>query len=259
MNLGTPENPESVEHWSNKSLFACKFRNFLHRPRGFWFPFLSCCGKCEAGPMVENILEDVDLVSVEANYGRFRPDILLERKDKPPIFIEVVYTSSPSPAKLKYCAEQGIDLFEIDGSRRPIESATLRAHIAPANCRKERRQALATSFARLESQKDPAVEVRSSLGEGQQFLIGARSVERRAFLSVLVVFEMIFTSVPNRVSAASPLQEVRNAFKEVLYPNSGISGDRAEGPGSVSVYPGGWPGGMPPSALEMAIIYFAAP
>ena len=259
MNMGTPGNPESVEHWSNKSLFGHKFRNFLHRPRGFWFSFVSCCGKCEAGPMVENILEDVDLVSVEADYGGFRPDLLLERKGKPPIFIEVVYTSSPSPEKLRYCAEQGIDLFEIDGSRRPIESAMLRAHIAPANCRKERRQALGTSFARLESQKDPVVEVRSSRGGGQQFLIGGRSVERRVLLSVLMVFEMIFTSVPNRASAAFPLQEVRSALKEVLYPNSGISGDRAEGPGSVSVYPGGWPGGMPPSALEMAVRYSAAP
>ena len=77
-------------------------------------------------------------------------------------------------------------------------------------------------------------------------------------MSVLVVFEMIFTSVPHRVRAASPLQEVRSALKEVLYPNGGISGDRAEGPVSVSVYPGRWPGGMPPSALEMAVRYFAA-
>ena len=73
MNMGIQGAPESVEHWSNKSLFGHKFRNFLHRPRGFWFPFLSCCGKCEAGPMVEYILEDVDLVSVEANYGQLLP------------------------------------------------------------------------------------------------------------------------------------------------------------------------------------------
>ena len=180
INMGTPENREGVEHWSNKHLFAIKFRNFLHRPRGFWFPFLSCCGKCDAGPMMENMLEDVTKVSIEANYGgRFRPDILLERKYKPPSFIEVVYTSSPSPAKLKYCAEQGIDLFEIDGSRRPIESAMLRAHIAPANCRKERRQALGRIFARWSRRTTRGSRFVAAWGEANSFLLGApRSTER---------------------------------------------------------------------------------
>ena len=255
MNMGTQGNPESVAHWANKSLFAHKFKIYLRKPRGLWLAFNTCCGECEAGPMVENILEDVEDVKVEADYGGFRPDILLERKDKPPIFIEAVNTNRPSPAKLKYCAKRGIDLFEIDGSRRPIESAVLGSHIAPANCRKERRRALAAHFERLEHQKDPVVEVRSSR-QGQQYLIGGVTVERRALLSVLVVFEMIFTSLP-RVRAASPLREVRSVLKEVLYPNSRISGDREEGTGSVSVYPGRWPGGMPPSVLEWAI-YFAA-
>ena len=259
MNMGTQGHPESVEHWSNVALFGHKFKTFLNRPRGFSIPFLSCCGKCEAGPMVENILEAVDRVSVEAAYGGFRPDILLERKDKLPIFIEVVTTSKPSPEKLKYCAKQGIDLFEIDGTRRPIESAVLRAHIAPHNCRKERRRALATSFGRLESQQDPVIELRRLRGQGQEFLIGGHTVERRVFLSVLVVFEMIFTSVPHRGRAASPLQEVRRSQQEVLYPNGGVSGDRVDSPASVFVYPGRWPGGMPPSALELAVCYFAAP
>ena len=93
MNIGTPRQPEGVPHWSNKAMYAHKLEGRRKRQRGFWLFFKGCCGRCKGGGYVEIILSDVTTVRSEADYGGFRPDILLERGDESPIWLEITHTS----------------------------------------------------------------------------------------------------------------------------------------------------------------------
>ena len=160
MNMGTPEQPEGVPHWSNVAMFAQKLESRRKRQQGFWLFFRGCCGQCEGGALVENILADVTAVKREADFEGFRPDILLQRGDKPPIFLEFTHASPPSAAKLAYCTGNGIDLFELDGSKPPADSSLLKAHISLRNCRKRQRQRLLDLWKHMDSLADPVVGIR---------------------------------------------------------------------------------------------------
>ena len=142
MTMGTPEHPESVPHWSNVAMFANKLENFRKRQKGFWLLFRECCGQCGGGGFVENILTDVTAVTREHPAGNYQPDITLERGDSPPVWLEFTDASPPSISKLAYCAVHGIDVFELVGYQRPVDSSVFKAHIAPRNCRQRQRQRL---------------------------------------------------------------------------------------------------------------------
>ena len=167
INMGTPENPESVEHWSNIAMFAHKLESRRKRQQGFWLFFRGCCGQCDGSGFVENILANVTAVKREADFGDFRPDILLERRDKPPIFLEFIHTSLPSAAKLAYCTANGIDVLQLDGSKQPVDSSLLKAHISLRNCRKRQRQRLLDLWKHMESLKDPVVGIREDFRSPQ--------------------------------------------------------------------------------------------
>ena len=79
---------------------------------------------------MENVLEDVTAVLQESPSCGYRPDILLERGDKPPVWIEIVHTSPPSAGKLAKAAALGIDVLEISGKGRPIAMSVQNAHIS---------------------------------------------------------------------------------------------------------------------------------
>lgn len=160
MNMGTPVNPEGVPHWSNTAMFAHKLEGRRHRQQGFWLFFREDCGRCDGGGFVENILADVTSVKREEAYGGFRPDVLLERGDKPPIWLEFTHTSPPSASKLAYCAGRGIDVFELDGSQRPLDSFVRKAHISPRNCREQQRRRLNELWERMASLDDPVIGIR---------------------------------------------------------------------------------------------------
>lgn len=160
MNMGTPEHPEGVPHWSNKAMFSRDLERRRKQQHGFWLFFKECCGRCEGSGFIENILTDVTAVRTESEYGGFRPDILLERADSPPIWLEITHTSPPSRAKLAFCAAHGIDVFELDGSRRPIDASVRMAHISPRNCRQPRRQRLFDLWQQMARLDDPIVGIR---------------------------------------------------------------------------------------------------
>lgn len=168
MNMGTPENPESVEHWSNTAMFAHKLESRRKRQQGFWLFFRGCCGQCEDGAFVENILADVTAVKRETDFGGFRPDILLEKGDKPPIFLEFTRTSPPSAAKLAYCTANGIDLFQLDGSKRPVDSSLMNVHVSLRNCRKRQRQRLLDLWIHMEGLDDPVVGIKEDFRSPEQ-------------------------------------------------------------------------------------------
>ncbi len=160
MNMGTPGYPESLPHWTNKALLSHKLESRRKKQQGFWLFFRECCGKCEGGGFVENILEGVTGVRSEADYENYRPDILLERDDKPPIWLEITNTSPPSQKKLAYCESQGIDVFELGGSQHPIDSTVIRAYISPHNCRKQKRERLASLWQNIADLDDPLVGIK---------------------------------------------------------------------------------------------------
>ena len=125
MNMGTPGYPEGVEHWTNKAeLFnQLKVSQKTQRPYHVFFELGSDL-------FVENILEAVTAVLQESPSGGYRPDILLERGDEPPVWIEIVHTHPPEAEKLKAAAARGIDVFEIHGKDRPILMSVKSAHIS---------------------------------------------------------------------------------------------------------------------------------
>ena len=126
MNMGTPGSPEGVPHWTNKAMLFNKLKEWQKTQRPFHLFF-----ELGGDMRVVNILEDVTEVLQESPSGGYRPDILLERSDQPPIWIEIVHRSLPSAPKLAYAAAQGIDVFEIHGNDRPIYMAVRNAHISP--------------------------------------------------------------------------------------------------------------------------------
>ena len=113
MKLGTPMQPECVPHWSNKVMWRHKLELNRRHQQGFWLFYDTCRGRWEAGGYVENVMYGVTAVRMEAEQGGYRPDILLERGAKRPLWLEVTYTSRPSEAKLAYCSNHGIDLSEL--------------------------------------------------------------------------------------------------------------------------------------------------
>ena len=168
MNMGTPGNPEGVAHWTNKSMYAQQLEGYRRRQLGFWLFYNDCCSQCEGGGFVENILVDVTAVKLEADYGPYRPDILLERGDKPPIWIEFTDTSHPSMAKLEFCERSGIDVFELDGSKRPIESNVLKAHISTHNCRRLGRNRLVSLWDHMASLEEPVVGIQEDFRSAER-------------------------------------------------------------------------------------------
>ena len=125
MHMGTPGYPEGLEHWANKVMLFNKLKEWQKTQRPFHVFF-----ELGGDLFVENVLEDVTAVLQESPSGGYRPDILLERGDKPPVWIEIVHTSPPLAPKLDYAAAHGIDVFEIHGKDRPIEMSVKNAHIS---------------------------------------------------------------------------------------------------------------------------------
>ena len=159
MNMGTPMQPEGVPHWSNKVMWRHKLELNRRHQQGFWLFYGTCCGRCEAGGYVENVMDGVTAVRMEAEQGGYRPDILLERGESTPVWLEVTHTSRPYEAKLAYCSDHGIDLFELDGSREPSKSAIARVHISPENCRAAGRDRLYDLWEHMAGVEDPVIGV----------------------------------------------------------------------------------------------------
>ena len=200
MNMGTPGSPESVEHWSNVAMFTKKWETYRQRQQGFWVAFMGCCGQCAGGEGLTvnfvNIQTDVTAVLREHADGHYRPDITLERGDKPPIWVEVTCTSPPSKQKLAYCAARRIDVYELDGDCRPVKNYVAKAHIAPRNCRLKERQRLYALWGHLRTlpREQMFIGIKRKSGS-QQFIVGARSVTKSEFLAVAKVCEIFVSRI----------------------------------------------------------------
>ncbi|MXY45466.1 MAG: hypothetical protein F4Y44_00470 [Chloroflexi bacterium] len=119
-NMGTPMYPEGMPHWTGKSLFGRELRKSLEEDRAVMVGYFEKCDKCDQfqrevpAPTFENLLNGVVAVGVEEDYGNYRPDIILHRRDAPPRIIEIVDTSEPNSEKLAFYKEQGADVFRAD-------------------------------------------------------------------------------------------------------------------------------------------------
>ena len=157
MNMGTPMNPESVEHFTTKAMGWKYLAYFRKRQRPVPIEFLEVCGACNGGLFTENILDSVTAVRQEWELGGFRFDILLERGEAKPVALEIVHASRPSAQKLRYCAAMGIDLFEAP-TRHP-GAGPVRGHIATGNCRNPRRKNLQPLWESLFGPEVPLVGI----------------------------------------------------------------------------------------------------
>ena len=172
-----PAYSDDIPLLSNRAMFFNKLENYRKRQKGFWLFFQECCGQCGGRGFVENILTDVTAVHLETEDREDRPDILLERKDKPPLWLLFTQPSPLSVQKLAYCMAHGIDVFELEGGKRPVESTVIKAHIASSNCRDRKRRRLAdiwetlrgSEFARIGIREDMRSEARKQREFEQQW------------------------------------------------------------------------------------------
>jgi len=159
-NMGTPGHPESVSHWVNKAMYWQKLEQFRKLQKGYWLVFDKCCGRCEGGWFVDNILKDVTAVEQECDFGPYRPDIVLRRGDQPARIIEIVNTSKPSRKKIDYFKSRGVDIYEISGDVHPIDGSFTNVHIAPLNCRKPQRDRINSLLDHIMQLDDSRIGIR---------------------------------------------------------------------------------------------------
>ena len=163
LDMGTLDDPDNIPHWSNQAMFFNKLENFRKKQKGFWLMFSQCCGQCGGREFLENILTDVTAVRQGGKSGDYTPDILLERGDKAPIWLEFTQPEPPSVQKLAYCAAHGIDGFELDGGQRPVDSVVIKAHIAPRNCRDRKRKRLMNIWENMRRTEHPVISIREDM------------------------------------------------------------------------------------------------
>ena len=147
-NMGTPLNPEHVQHFAAKSVVRKRIASALRMQEPLPITILECCG-CGAYDIVENLLWDITDVQEELAVGPYRPDIVLLRNGQPMKVIEIVRTSPPSERKIEYLLAQGIDLFLMSGSGRPEDATVIRSHISPMNCRRKHKERVESLFKHL--------------------------------------------------------------------------------------------------------------
>ena len=163
MSMEEPNNPEGIPHFSNRAMFSNKLESYRKRQKGFWLFFSECCGQCGERGFVENILTDVTEVRLESQDGEDRPDILLERKNRPPLWLLFTQPNPLSIEMLAYCMAHGIDIFELEGGKRPVECTIIRAHIAPRNCRDRKRRRLADIWKSLQKSEFARIGIREDM------------------------------------------------------------------------------------------------
>ena len=163
MSMETPEYPDDIRHLSNRAMFFNKLENYRKRQKGFWLFFSECCGQCGDRGFVENILADVTAVRLETEEGEDQPDILLERKGKPPLWLLFTQPSPVSVQRLAYCMAHGIDVFELDGGKRPVECTVIKAHIAQRNCRDRKRRRLSDIWENLRRSEFARIGIREDM------------------------------------------------------------------------------------------------
>ena len=134
-NMGTPLNPEHVQHFAAKSVVRMRIASALRMQEPFPITILECCG-CGTYDIVENLLWDITDVQEELAVGPYRPDIVLLKDGQPMRAIEIVRTSPPSDDKVKYLLKRGIDIFLLSGGGRPEDARVIRSYISPSNCRR---------------------------------------------------------------------------------------------------------------------------
>lgn len=122
-NMGTPNNPEGVEHFSVKALLFSYLREKAKVQESVWLFFREYCGKCrdDGGITLVNVLENVRRVTIEEDYpaGNFRPDITLwgASTETPEALIEVENTTPVSQGKEEYCKRHNIPIYVFDARR----------------------------------------------------------------------------------------------------------------------------------------------
>ena len=140
---------ESTNKFAMKAMLRHYMEQWRKLQKPMWIPIESCCGSCEGGGTVSNLLWDVTAVEQDVEFDRYSVDLVLWRKGQSPIAIYVSDDLRPSLTMIRYFMDSGIDLHEFSIGRN-IDTRRLEAsHIAPANCLSKQRGRTSTLWEHL--------------------------------------------------------------------------------------------------------------
>ena len=151
---------EDIPYWANKAELRRALEHCRRMQKPYFLFYAECCAKCEPRGFVDNIMDGVTAVTMDKTTIGHHADIELERKEQPPMWIDILADDSTSQEKMEYCERHGIDLFQLDGKGHPTQAHVLRAHIANRNCRKEKRDRLEELWNLIRKTNDAAAGVR---------------------------------------------------------------------------------------------------
>ena len=132
--MGTEASPEGLPHWTIKNFLAKELRASLAVGMPHLAFVLEHCPNCDderdrfcvahgsdadscgcsempRWPTTLNLLEAVTHIGVEETLGSRRPDILLRRKGKPPLAIEVIHSSAMDERKHRDYQKVGAEVL----------------------------------------------------------------------------------------------------------------------------------------------------
>ena len=150
---------ENIQRWASKSEFRRDLEEMRKRQEPFFIFFRDCCGYCQEKGFVENILDGVTKVSMDAESIGYRTDIRLERESQPPIWIDVSDGTIPSRERLEFCNRHNIDLFELARESETTNLVVSRSRIPRRRCRAKGRKRLKELWELLSATDDAAVGI----------------------------------------------------------------------------------------------------
>lgn len=194
-NMGTEESPEGLPHWTIKNFLAKQLRESLAVGMPYPAFVLEHCSKCEdererfcvthgsdadscectempRWPTTLNLLEAVTHIKVEETLGSRRPDILLRRKGKPPLAIEVVHSSAMDERKYRDYQKVGAEVLVLGSGGATQVRAFLRSGVkgffvqAVGPCRSSARKRLRELWNALDTTPEATFGVRQ-VGDGR--------------------------------------------------------------------------------------------
>ena len=194
-NMGTDASPEGLPHWTIKNFLAKQLGASLAVGMPHLAFVLEECRECHdererfclahgsdadscgcsevvRWPTTLNLLDAVTHIGVEEALGSRRPDILLRRKSKPPLTIEVVHSSAMDERKRRDYQKVGAEVLMLGSGDASQVRGFLRSGLkgafwqAAGPCRSPERKRLRELWKVLDTTSDATFGVRQ-VGNGQ--------------------------------------------------------------------------------------------
>ena len=150
---------ENIQRWASRSELRRDLEEMRKRQEPFFIFFRDCCGHCREKGFVENILDGVTKVSIDAESIGYRTDIKLERQSQPPIWIDVSDGTIPTRERLEFCNRHSIDLFELARESETTNLVVTKSRIPRRQCGAKGRKRLKELWELLSTTDDAKVGI----------------------------------------------------------------------------------------------------